>query len=274
MSIVNEVLRAHDDSDDFGQGRPDPLALKVIRTLQNQLPDAQVLLFGNRAEGHWNPWSDIDLAVIGVATDREAQSALQDQARAVAETVYNPLGVGLQVFAFSQSEFEELRTSRPPHSRSGAVPRAHGHGRELATRGPGQSLARCQEPIAAYPLALDRCRHGPCHQFGALRSGLGKGSGSRHGCDWCGFHLYEGPEKTGRGHARHTPGLVGGDAGRHAIGRTVAGALQGGMAGNGPLHPRSARSGRRPDGDGATTVRTSGRARLGNLGQEAAGRGL
>lgn len=113
MSIVNEVLRAHDDSDDFGQGRPDPLALKVIRTLQNQLPDAQVLLFGNRAEGHWNPWSDIDLAVIGVATDREAQSALQDQARAVAETVYNPLGVDLQVFAFSQSEFEELRTSRP-----------------------------------------------------------------------------------------------------------------------------------------------------------------
>ena len=113
MSIVNEVLRAHDDSDDFGQGRPDPLALEVVRTLQGQLPDAQVLLFGNRAEGHWNPWSDVDLAVIGTATNREAQSALQDQARAVAEAVYNPLGVDLQVFAFSQSEFEKFRTSRP-----------------------------------------------------------------------------------------------------------------------------------------------------------------
>ena len=51
MSMVNEVLRAHDDADDFGKGRPDPLALEVVQTLQDQLPDAQVLLFGNRAEG-------------------------------------------------------------------------------------------------------------------------------------------------------------------------------------------------------------------------------
>ena len=95
-----------------GQGQPDSRALAVAQALQERLPDTQVVLFGSRATGTWHPWSDLDLAVIGAAKDREVEFRLQDAAAAIAQGLYDA-PPSVQVFPFPRTEFEEFRTSLP-----------------------------------------------------------------------------------------------------------------------------------------------------------------
>lgn len=95
-----------------GQGHPDPRALAVAQALQERLPDTQVVLFGSRATGTWHPWSDLDLAVIGAARNREVEFHLQDTATTIAQGLYEA-PPSVQVFPFPRVEFEEFRTSLP-----------------------------------------------------------------------------------------------------------------------------------------------------------------
>lgn len=81
----------------YGQGVADPRALA--------LPDAQVVLFGSRAIGDWQPGSDIDLAVIG--GDRAAAEEAIAQLRSQAAHAH------AQLFHFTHAEFNELRVSLP-----------------------------------------------------------------------------------------------------------------------------------------------------------------
>ena len=103
---------------DRGNGQPDPRALALIRELQQQLPDTQVVLFGSRATGDWRPGSDIDLAVIGVPepASRDTLWDLMALADKLAQRQYHlapHLLPDIQVEPFSWSDFLRLRTSRP-----------------------------------------------------------------------------------------------------------------------------------------------------------------
>ena len=103
---------------DRGNGQPDPRALALIRELQQQLPDTQVVLFGSRATGDWRPGSDIDLAVIGVPepASRDTLWDLMALADKLAQQQYHlapHLLPDIQVEPFSWSDFLRLRTSRP-----------------------------------------------------------------------------------------------------------------------------------------------------------------
>ena len=103
---------------DRGNGQPDPRALALIRALQQQLPDTQVVLFGSRAAGDWRPGSDIDLAVIGMPEpdSRDMLRNLTDLADTLAQQQYHRaphLLPDIQVEPFSWSDFLRLRTSRP-----------------------------------------------------------------------------------------------------------------------------------------------------------------
>jgi hypothetical protein len=89
----------------YGQGSPDPRALELAGTLQQHLPEADVLLFGSRAIGDWRPQSDIDLAVIGGDPDAAEEAIAQLQSQ---ET--HPHA---QLFHFTRAEFNELRVSLP-----------------------------------------------------------------------------------------------------------------------------------------------------------------
>ena len=93
-----------------GRGSPDPRALALAGTLQDRLPDAQVLLFGSRATGTWMPGSDIDLAVIG--GDRDAAEETLAQIRGQAVPPYADLP-SAQIFHFTRIEFDRCRTSLP-----------------------------------------------------------------------------------------------------------------------------------------------------------------
>jgi hypothetical protein len=88
-----------------GNGGPDPRALELVGELQRQLPDARVLLFGSRAIGDWRPGSDIDLAVIGGSKDAAADVLVQLRSQ-------EPYPCA-QLFHFTVTEFDELRTSLP-----------------------------------------------------------------------------------------------------------------------------------------------------------------
>ena len=89
-----------------GQGSADPRALALAGALQKRLPEADVLLFGSRARGDWQPGSDIDLAVIGGDPDEAeellAQICAQEQRYADQPST--------QLFHFARAEFDELRT--------------------------------------------------------------------------------------------------------------------------------------------------------------------
>ena len=88
-----------------GNGAPDPRALELVGELQRQLPGARVLLFGSRAIGDWRPGSDIDLAVIGGSNDAAADALAQLRSQEP-----HPCA---QLFHFTATEFDELRTSLP-----------------------------------------------------------------------------------------------------------------------------------------------------------------
>ena len=92
-----------------GQGSPDARALALAGALQARLPNAQVLLFGSRAIGNWQPRSDVDLAVIG--GDRDAAEAALAQVCAQ-EPPYVDLPYA-QLFHFARAEFDACRTSLP-----------------------------------------------------------------------------------------------------------------------------------------------------------------
>ncbi len=94
-----------------GNGAPDPRALAVAAALQRYLPDAQVLLFGSRATGSWQPRSDIDLAVIGV--EESTAPALRNQAKPHSKVVYGDAAPYVQVFTFTMAEFVRCRTALP-----------------------------------------------------------------------------------------------------------------------------------------------------------------
>ena len=96
---------------EYGHGVPDPLALTVAAELQAQLPDTEVLLFGSRAAGNWQPESDIDLAVIG--GDRDAAQKALAQMRSFCEAIYDRYSPYAQLFHFTREKFAELRTSLP-----------------------------------------------------------------------------------------------------------------------------------------------------------------
>ncbi len=101
-------------SPDVNGHAPDPRALAVVGVLQSRLPDTQeVVLFGSRAMGNWRPWSDLDLAVIGVPRDRDSEVSLHQQAEAIARDQYGRESPSVQIFPFPRSEFEACRTSHP-----------------------------------------------------------------------------------------------------------------------------------------------------------------
>lgn len=98
---------------DWGNGRPDPEALDAVRALQELWPDCQVVLFGSRAVGNWRPWSDLDIAVIGVSTDdRAAETALREQASEHLRMRNIPVP-WIQLNAFTHRHFDAWRTSLP-----------------------------------------------------------------------------------------------------------------------------------------------------------------
>lgn len=89
MAAVEGPLQTHDAAaEGVGTGEPGPRALAVVRALQDQLPDAEVVLFGSRAAGTWHPWSDLDMAVIGVEHDRAQENEAWELARTAAQDVY------------------------------------------------------------------------------------------------------------------------------------------------------------------------------------------
>ena len=94
-----------------GHGTPDPRALAVASALQRHLPDAQVLLFGSRATGSWQPGSDIDLAVIGV--EENTAPAIRKQVKPHSKAVYGNAAPYVQVFTFTTAEFVRCRTALP-----------------------------------------------------------------------------------------------------------------------------------------------------------------
>ena len=97
----------------LGQCRPDPEALDAVRALQELWPDCQVVLFGSRAVGNWRPWSDLDIAVIGVSTDdRAAETALREQASEHLQMRNIPVP-WIQLNAFTHRHFDAWRTSLP-----------------------------------------------------------------------------------------------------------------------------------------------------------------
>ena len=102
-----------DTTEDHGQ--PDPRALAVAQALQRQLPDtAEVVLFGSRASGDWQPWSDIDLAVIDVDRDREKEFDARELALTEAKSLYpKDWSPPVQITHLPRSEFETFRTSLP-----------------------------------------------------------------------------------------------------------------------------------------------------------------
>ena len=91
---------------------PDPRALAVVGVLQGRLPDTkEIVLFGSRAMGNWQPWSDLDLAVSGVPADRASEDSLHQQAVAIVRDQYDRESPSVQIFQFPRSEFEACRTS-------------------------------------------------------------------------------------------------------------------------------------------------------------------
>ena len=113
MAAVNPTLQTPDTAEANGRGQPDPRALAVARALQDHLPDAEIILFGSRAAGTWNSWSDIDLALIGTPPETEAMIAVKNQVHAVAGEAYNDRPPHIQITAIPRPDFEELRTSFP-----------------------------------------------------------------------------------------------------------------------------------------------------------------
>ena len=94
-----------------GQGTPDPRALALVVELQARLPNAEVVLFGSRAMGNWVPESDLDLAVIG--GDRDAAEEALAHLCAFCKVTYGRQNPYAQLFHFTRTEFERLRTSLP-----------------------------------------------------------------------------------------------------------------------------------------------------------------
>ena len=93
---------------------PDPKALAVASKLQDRLSNAQVVLFGSRGRrGTWERHSDLDLAVIGMDTDRASVVEMTSLSKSLAKEVYEDRTPYVQIFPFGKAEYEELRVSLP-----------------------------------------------------------------------------------------------------------------------------------------------------------------
>ena len=98
---------------DWGDGRPDPTALTVARALQELWTDYRLAIFGSRATGIWQPWSDLDLAVIGGAEGGHAASSRLAEEAKVHLRACGITTPYLQIHAFTQAEFDAAKTSLP-----------------------------------------------------------------------------------------------------------------------------------------------------------------
>ncbi len=104
-------------------------ALTVARWVQDRVGTGTVLLFGSRARGDWEDYSDIDVAVL--APERLPPDTTNDLTNALYPDIERLFGtrVPLQLFSFSEVEFEQGRTS-PNHllggiQREGLDPQGH-----------------------------------------------------------------------------------------------------------------------------------------------------
>ena len=91
------------------RNRPDPLGMAIARAVQEEMPQARVILFGSRARGdHW-PNSDTDLVV--VIPDKANRADWQVQARWKAAQERERLGTrtGCDVSIMTESEFKRNR---------------------------------------------------------------------------------------------------------------------------------------------------------------------
>ena len=81
--------------------------LSYVAQLRRQHPEVErVIWFGSWMTGLPTPGSDVDLCLIVSSSDKPARDRISD---------YLPLGfpVGIDLFAYTQTEFEHLRQSSP-----------------------------------------------------------------------------------------------------------------------------------------------------------------
>ena len=65
-----------------------PLQTLDAAAVQDQLLDAEVVLFGSWTAGTWHSWSGLDLAVIGVESDQAQENEVWDLAHTATQDVY------------------------------------------------------------------------------------------------------------------------------------------------------------------------------------------
>ena len=88
------------------RNRPDPLGIAIARAVQEEMPQARVILFGSRARGDHRPNSDTDLVV--VIPDNADRGDWQVQARWKAAQERERLGTrtGCDISIMTESEFK------------------------------------------------------------------------------------------------------------------------------------------------------------------------
>ena len=91
----------------------DPLALEVVRVMDEMLQPKDMLLFGSRCRGDWNDNSDIDaLAIMDdghPGTERYRETLRAGRARAL-ELYGHAIGVDLAIYSLDQ--FQRMRMAR------------------------------------------------------------------------------------------------------------------------------------------------------------------
>ena len=100
---------------------PDPHALAVAQAVQNAVYPDSVILFGSRAAGDYDEWSDIDLTVVGESGEAKAYNA------ATKYMSKNPPTHDPQIFFFTEAEFAQLRLARQH-----VAGQADGHGIKMS----------------------------------------------------------------------------------------------------------------------------------------------
>lgn len=93
-------------------GRPDPLALRIVRQIADVVSPYHVVLFGSRARGDWKPHSDIDLVIIGTGEGRDPQQANRARltARKLASETYGK-SIGVDVMYATPGALASFRGS-------------------------------------------------------------------------------------------------------------------------------------------------------------------
>ena len=93
--------------------RHDPLALEVVRVMDELLQPKDMLLFGSRCRGDWNEDSDIDaLAIMDEGhpgTDRYRETFKAGRSKALELYGY---AIGVDLAIYSDEQFQRMRKAR------------------------------------------------------------------------------------------------------------------------------------------------------------------